>query len=446
VNNKISEGALDNRASFFLYFYPENNQIILHLFIKKHLPFPLLISLTVIFIAACSPSLNITGMDISSLYTGNKGNAIQLYQLYHINDSVTAISIELPSGLIQPDPGTRKYTKLGKLKYEIIGDGERVMLIDSASFYIADTADNQSYISHNWTFRATTGKDYFVKATYTVPGIFDDFVLLEYFSKKNHLCQTWYRFQSETGEFISGNITAYPQPVRMVTEDTTNRRFLVKVYSRNFQTPIPPFVEQYRSAFKYKPDSTFYLDLINGKTSYFMPNVNGFYFFQVDTTKMVGPSFFKMNIGFPKVTLHSLMRESLRYITSNKEFEQLSSYPIAKIAVDSFWIVNAGRPDLATELIRKYYKRVETANQLYTSFTDGWKTDRGMIYIVMGKPNKVFRSFQDETWIYGEYEDPRALKFYFTKAQNPFTNNDYVLDRDPYYKAVWYQNVQMWRR
>jgi hypothetical protein len=64
----------------------------------------------------------------------------------------------------------------------------------------------------------------------------------------------------------------------------------------------------------------------------------------------------------------------------------------------------------------------------------------------MGKPNKVFRSFQDETWIYGEYEDPRALKFYFTKAQNPFTNNDYVLDRDQYYKAVWYQNVQMWRR
>jgi GWxTD domain-containing protein len=274
----------------------------------------------------------------------------------------------------------------------------------------------------------------------------DDFILLEYFNKKDHLCQSWYRFQSESGEFISGNSTAFPQAIRMVCQDTAKKQFLVKVYSRNFATPIPPFVEEYRAPFKYKPDSTFTLDLIQGKTAYFTPNVLGFYFFQVATAKLAGPSLFRMNIGFPKVTLHSLMRESLRYITSNKEFEKLNSYPIPKIAVDSFWIATSGRPDLATELIRKYYKRVETANQLYTSFTDGWKTDRGMIFIVMGKPTNVFRSFEQETWIYGDYEDPRALKFYFSKAQNPFTNNDYVLDRDPYYKAIWYQNVQIWRR
>ncbi|MFZ4550090.1 MAG: GWxTD domain-containing protein [Bacteroidales bacterium] len=385
-------------------------------------------------------------MDISSLYSGNKENAIQLYQLYNINDSLSAISIELPSGLIPPDPGTKKYSKKGLLKYEVIGEGERVGLIDSASFYISDTTDNQNHISHSWTFRATGGMDYFVKATYSVPGVLDDFVLLEYFSKKNHLCQSWYRFQSENGEFLSGNSTSFPEPVRLVTEDTTRRKFQVKLYSRNFQTPIPPFVDQYRAPFNYKADSIFYLELSKGKSPYFTPETPGFYFFQSDTSKMLGPSLFRMDTGFPKVTMHSLMRESLRYITSNKEFEQLCSYPIPKIAVDSFWIVNAGRPDLATELIRKYYKRVEAANQLYTSFTDGWKTDRGMIYIVMGKPNKVFRSFEQETWIYGEYEDPRALKFYFNKAQNPFTSNDYVLTRDPYYKAIWYQNVQLWRR
>ncbi len=418
----------------------------MHFFKRNHFVLSLLFALTVILFAGCNPALNITGLDISSLYSGNKENAIQLNQLYNLNDSVTTISIQLPSGLIQPDPGTKKYTKKGTLKYEVIGEGNRVGLIDSATFYIADTADNQNYISHNWTFKAYSGMDYFVKASYSVPGILDDFVLLEYFSKKNHLCQSWYRFQLETGEFISGNSTAFSQPVRLVTTDTARMKFLVKLYSRNFQTPIPPFVDQYRAPFNYKPDSTFYIDLTQGKTAYFVPEALGFYFFQVDTAKMIGPSLFRMNFGFPKVTMHSLMRESLCYITSNKEFEQLNSYLIPKIAVDSFWVVNAGRPDLATELIRKYYKRVETANLLYTSFTDGWKTDRGMIYIIMGKPNKVFRSFQQEIWIYGEYEDPRALKFYFNKAQNPFTNNDYVLSRNSFYKAIWYQNVQLWRR
>jgi len=406
----------------------------------------ILISFLMILFAGCNPALNITGMDISSIYAGQKENSLELSQLYNVNDSISTLRIILPAGLILPDPGTKKYSRKGKLKYEIIGAGKHIDLIDSATFAIADTSDSRNFITHSWTFRAPSGMDYFVKATYTVPGKPDDYLLLEYFSKKNRLSQSWFRFQSESGEYLPGNITSYAQPLRIVTEDTTDRKFLVKFYSRNFPTPIPPFVEQNRVPFNYSPDSTFELELKNGKSSYFFPEQTGFYFFQPDTSLMQGPVLFRMNAGFPKVTMHTQMRDALRYITSSKEFQQLRAYKIPKMAVDSFWIANAGRADLATELIRKYYQRIETANKLYTSFTDGWKTDRGMIYVVIGKPTQVFRSFEQEVWIYGEYDDPRALKFYFNKAQNPFTNNDYVLVRNPYYKSAWYQNVQLWRR
>lgn len=405
------------------------------------LVFPLLM-----LCAGCNSSLNVTGMDISSLYSGQETNALQLNQLYNINDSITTISILLPAGLILPDPGTKRISGRGTLKYEIIGEGKRIGLVDSATFSIADTSDRLSFISNTYTFNAPAGLDYFVKATYSVPGKQDDFLLLEYFSKKNRFSQSWYRFQNESGDYLSGNITSYSRPLRLVTQDTASRKLLVKMYSRNFPSPIPPFVDQYRALFNYTPDSTFTMELINGKSDYFRPEHAGFYFFQADTSVLSGPSLFRMNTGYPKVTMHSLMIESLRYITSSKEFQLLSSYAIPKVAVDSFWIANAGRPDLATELIRKYYLRVETANKLYTSFTEGWKTDRGMIFIVMGKPTKVFRSFEQEVWIYGEYDDPRALKFYFNKAQNPFTSNDYVLIRNQYYKSIWYQNVQLWRR
>jgi GWxTD domain-containing protein len=402
--------------------------------------------LPVLLLAACNPTLNITGMDVSSLYSGQKGNSILLNQLYNISDSLTTISITLPSGLIKPDAGTKKYSKKGTLKYEIIGEGKRIGIIDSATFSIADTSEFESFISHTWTFKAPSGIDYFVKATYSVPGILDDFLLLEYFSKKNHSCQSWYRFQAESGEFLKGNISAYPMPMRIVTADTSSRKLLVKFYSRNFPTPIPAFVEQYRAPFIYSTDSIFTIEISKGNSTYFNPVKTGFYFFQADSAVMQGPTLFRMSPGFPKVTQHSLMREALRYITSAKEFQQLNSYTIPKLAVDSFWIANSGRSDLATELIRKYYLRVEIANQLYTSYTDGWKTDRGMIFIVMGKPTKVFRSFEQEVWIYGEYDDPRALKFFFNKATNPFSSNDYVLIRNQYYKSAWYQNVQLWRR
>lgn len=403
------------------------------------------LSFAVMFIS-CNPTASITGMDISSLYSGKQENSLKINQLFHINDSVSAINILIPAGLILPEPGTRIYTKKGTLKYEIIGEGKRIGLTDSASFSITDTSEFQSYISHNWNFRATAGIDYFVRVTYTVPGIADDFVLLEFFSKKNRSCQPWFRFQSESGQFLSNNLTSYSQPLRLITTDSNLNEIKVKFYSRNFPPPIPPFVEQYRAAFSYVPDSSFSLQITNGRSSFFIPEQTGFYFFTPDSTLREGPTIFRMHNGFPKVTQHAQMLEVLRYITSKKEFEILQSYDIPKVAVDSFWIANAGRADLATELIRKYYQRVETANKLYTSFTDGWKTDRGMIYIVFGKPTSVYRSFEQEVWIYGDYDDARALKFYFNKAVNPFSSNDYVLIRNQYYKSMWYQNVQLWRR
>lgn len=411
-----------------------------YIFSAIKLLFPLLF-----LFAGCNPASKISGTDISSLYSGKRDNLLQINQLYNINDSISTITIQLPSGLILPDPGTNNYSKKGTLNYEIIGEGKHTGLINTASFSISDTSDKQD-LSHTWTFKVPSGMNYYIKATYSVPDKPDDFLLLEYLSKKNWYCQSWYRFQTESGEYLPGNITAYTQPLRIVSQDTLSRRFLVKHYSRNFPAPIPPFIEQYREPFKYLPDSTFYIELTNGKTPYFTPEQTGFYFFQPDTAIMQGPTLFRMDNGFPKVKIHSLMREALRYITSAKEFQQLNSYAIPKVAVDSFWIVNAGRPDLATELIRKYYLRVETANKLYTSYTEGWKTDRGMIYIVIGKPTRVYRNFDQEIWIYGENDDPRALKFYFNKAQNPFTDNDYVLIRNQYYKSAWYQNVQLWRR
>lgn len=382
-------------------------------------------------------------MDISSIYNGQKESSIQLAQLYHLNDSFSTITVELPGGLAVAD---RKELKTGFLKYEVIGEGKRIGLCDSATFVVADTVESISYISHTWTFRAPQGMRYFIKATYTVNGIPDEFLLLEFFDKKNHHTQSWFRFQTESGDFLKGNISAYPQPVRIITEDSVDRDFTCKYYCRTFSPPIPPFVEQYRTPFDYRPDSTFVISIKNGVSPFFTPSKQGFYFLQADTSILEGPTLFRVYNGFPKVTAHSMMLEALRYITSGKEFQVLKSYIIPKVAVDSFWIVNTGRPDLATELIRKYYLRVETANKLYTSFTEGWNTDRGMVYIVMGKPTKVFRAFDEEVWIYGQVDDPRAMRFYFNKANNPFTGNDYVLVRNQSYKSYWFECVQLWRR
>lgn len=398
------------------------------------------------FLYGCNPSLNITGLDISSLYSGQSKDAIHLLQLYNVNDSISFIKVELPAGLMKPDTKSGKLGRNGTLKYEVITSEKRVRLIDSATFSICDTTPGSGFLNHAWYFKAPVGCDYFIRAVYTLPDYSEDYLLLELLEKTKNSDHSWYRFQSEAGGFLNGYVTNYSQPYRLVTADTAHRRILAKAYFRNFDLPFPPYTMEYRNLFDYRPDSTFEILLGDGFSQYFTPRKAGFYFFPIDSLRRKGPTLFLMNSGFPKVTAHANMLEALRYLTSGVEYKKLLSYPNPKLAVDSFWIANTGRPDIATELIRKFYGRVETANKLFTSFAEGWKTDRGMIYMIFGKPSLVFRSFEQEVWVYGEANDPRALKFYFYKADNPFTTDDYVLVRQEYYKSIWYQNVQMWRR
>ena len=405
-----------------------------------------LLTLFAMMLSGCNPSLRITGMDISNMYAEHKDNNLSLSYVYHINDSISELGIVLPSGLILPDPVTKTFTQKGKLLVEIIGAGKQVSLVDSASFSIADTSINASFISQTWAFKAPLGMDYFVKGTYSIPGMPEDYLLLEYVNKLNRFSQPWYRFRDETGQYLTGNISNVSSNYSLVTEDTNSRNIHARHFAFTPQAATPPFIEPGQQANNYQPDTAFLIELKDGRSGYFSAERTGIYFFPADPEERFGPVLLRMDHGFPKISMHQQMLEALRYITSAAEYRQLSLYEDPKTAVDSFWLANAGHEERALELIRNYYTRVENANKLYTSCTEGWKTDRGMIYIVVGKPDLVFRSFEQEVWIYGEYDDPGALRFFFDKVQNPFSDNDYQLVRDPEYKTIWYQYVQNWRR
>jgi hypothetical protein len=98
------------------------------------------------------------------------------------------------------------------------------------------------------------------------------------------------------------------------------------------------------------------------------------------------------------------------------------------------------------KMIAKFYSRVMTANKLFTSYKEGWKTDRGIIYIVYGAPSEVYRRTGEEEWIYGERSNMLSIRFFFDQAENPLSDNDYILQRSSGYKPGWYIAVENWRR
>ncbi|MCU0371130.1 MAG: GWxTD domain-containing protein, partial [Bacteroidales bacterium] len=190
----------------------------------------------------------------------------------------------------------------------------------------------------------------------------------------------------------------------------------------------------------------FHIPLMNGESEWITLDKPGFYHFRTDTASREGLTLFRFHEGFPDITTAEELRYPLRYITTRKEFDSLMSNPQVKAAVDDFWLKTAREPERAKILIQKYYSNVEDANRYFTSYLEGWKTDRGLIYIVFGKPDYVYRGKGTEEWLYGEPQNRNSLRYTFVKVNNPFTDNDYMLLRSPTLKDSWFITVQSWRR
>jgi hypothetical protein len=93
--------------------------------------------------------------------------------------------------------------------------------------------------------------------------------------------------------------------------------------------------------------------------------------------------------------------------------------------------------------MKNYFKRVELANLYFTSYKEGWKTDRGMVYIVFGMPDEVFKFNDREVWNYNLTK--QKLNFSFVKSSSVFDPENYVLLRDSKYQQNWYETIDLWR-
>ena len=86
------------------------------------------------------------------------------------------------------------------------------------------------------------------------------------------------------------------------------------------------------------------------------------------------------------------------------------------------------------------------ANKYFTSYKKGWKTDRGMIFIIYGLPDSLFKSGEEERWIYNPQGIGTGIEFIFKYQENPFTFNHYILDRDKIKVTGWDDAVEMWNK
>ena len=86
------------------------------------------------------------------------------------------------------------------------------------------------------------------------------------------------------------------------------------------------------------------------------------------------------------------------------------------------------------------------ANNYFTNYKEGWKTDKGMIFIIFGNPDEVYKNDVGELWIYRKNDNFPKMRFSFAKVPNIFTDDHYTLLRSHSYQNNWFKAIQLWRR
>ncbi|HET9486455.1 MAG TPA: GWxTD domain-containing protein [Chryseosolibacter sp.] len=215
--------------------------------------------------------------------------------------------------------------------------------------------------------------------------------------------------------------------------------WIVSYYEDNFPPAAPAFSEALaRVSRGMKIDSVY--TITAGEEVNFPKK--GLYLIQKDTISLEGLAF-RAEEDYPQYSKIVNLPGPLIYISTRQEYDRLELSQGNKKAFDRVVLSITVDTERARTLMRSYFRRVELANRYFTSYKEGWKTDRGMIYIIFGRPNEVFRFNDREVW---EYKNSHLEgRFTFSKSSSLFDPDNFVLIREKKYESKWYEVIDLWR-
>ncbi|MBA3900946.1 MAG: GWxTD domain-containing protein [Bacteroidetes bacterium] len=408
-----------------------------------------LLPLFLISITSCEPARRASNQNVAFLYKKEAPVFNPEYTVVHVNDSLSELLFKIPSNQVlyaRPNSGM-PFAAQVKVSYRVFDDFDAHIIYDTASIIMNDIEnfDLLKDLVGNIRFRANQGMNYVLEVTMADINrnrSRKQFINVE--KANNNSRHNFIAKDLETNIPAFGNLVKNKMSLQYAFPH--REHLYIRYYNRDFGIAPPPFAMVSPRPFEYRADSVFMLHLENQKAILDF-NQKGFYHIQVDTLmNRNGYTLFNFNSTFPEIKSVDEMISPLRYITSKSEHEAMANATNKKEALDQFWINAAGNPERARELISIFYNRVQDANLHFSSFIEGWKTDRGMIYIIFGPPNVLYKTSDTESWIYGEDQNMMSLTFNFMNIENPFTDNDYSLDRSVIYKNNWHRAVDTWRQ
>lgn len=224
-----------------------------------------------------------------------------------------------------------------------------------------------------------------------------------------------------------------------IARSANGKPLLVSYYNTVFPPALPPFAEKegHNERFFFH-DSLFRVE--SGQK--FLPKKEGLYLFQEDTSASRGFSYRVVKENFPKFSKIDELVPPLVLVTTPEEFAELNNAKGEKAKFDKVILSITGDKDRARIFMKNFFHNIELANIFFSSYKEGWKTDRGIIFQIFGLPDEVSKNGGNEIWNYKAMN----TRFTFVKSGSVYDPENYVLLRDKRLTDIWFGSVDLWRK
>ncbi len=407
-------------------------------------------SFMVVLLLGCASSSSVKVNNYSYLYSKDLLLHPE-YRVYNASEDTTFLYFKVNTANLLYTRSTKNTDFAARVKVQVqafINYTDQFPLFkDSAEYIDTDNDQIAKDLIGRFSLPLDAGKNYLIKVTISDANRNSHDTKLVRVFKEGSLInrQGFLALDAKNGVPLISKIISSEKKLLLNYHIVQKDEVRVVFYEPSTRLARPPFDIEVPSREAFRPYMNF---TIRDSAGYFpleLLDKSGIYFVKSDTVAQSGTTFFKFSESHPKITSGDQLVGPLQYIATNEEFKELMVAANKKIAAENFWIRRCGSKERAKEVIQAFYKRVEEANEYFTSYKEGWKTDRGMIYIIFGPPDGLYMRDSGENWIYGQETNVNSVNMVFVKNDNPFTDNDMLLQRSQAYRPSWYTAVDYWR-
>jgi GWxTD domain-containing protein len=416
--------------------------------------------LPVIFFYSCSaPKPVFDSKDLSYIYNPTKNSINPRYNIYNQAEDVSILSVKLfASDLFfsEANPqGVPTAQMMINIKLYNVSQGRNLTDTVAYNISIVKEKGRPEYV-YDIPLKVEKGNDYTAEVRImdrlrlVVIQAFIPFNTMSDFNRYNFRVVSHF----DKNELFNP-VLKIDEYINLLFSRSHIDSLFIHYYKPFTEVPDPPSMMLPEKVLDYAPEKV--IALHYSDTMPIMFPREGIYHCTTSRDIKEGYTFMNLGATYPTMKAPEVMMDPLAYLATPDELDSLKVSIKPKLALDNFWIMLGGNVDKARELIRIYYTRVLYTNFYFTSYMEGWRTERGMIYIIYGPPDKVYKTIDGENWGYkkpviksswgGRYSVKEEYLFFnFKKRENDYSDNDYYLARNETLVTFWDKAVMSWRK